>query len=169
MAGYVHVYTGDGKGKTTAAFGVAIRSLYAGKKVYIGQFVKSMKYHETGLADDFENIIIEQYGQHCFIEKEATQQDIKLAKEGLKKIEKVLLEDYDLVILDEVTIALYFKLFTTDCLIEILKKRSENVEVILTGRYAPDALIDYADLVTEMKAVKHYYEKGVASRDGIDR
>lgn len=169
MAGYVHVYTGNGKGKTTAAFGLAIRSLYAGKKVYIGQFIKSMKYHETGLANDFDNIVIEQYGQDCFIDKEPTQRDIELAKEGLEKIKKILQMDYDVVVLDEITIALYFKLFSVEMLLEVLKNRNDKIEIIITGRYAPDELIDYANLVTEMKEIKHYYKDGVLSRDGIDR
>lgn len=167
--GYVHVYTGNGKGKTTAAFGMAVRALYANKKVYIGQFIKSMKYHETGIEKDFENIAIEQYGQHCFIDVEATEKDKALALEGLEKIRNILISDYDVVILDEVTIALYFKMFTVEKLIEVIESRGEHVEVIVTGRYAPQALIDYADLVTEMKEVKHYYHAGVENRDGIDR
>jgi len=169
MSGYVHIYTGNGKGKTTAAFGLAVRSLYASKKVYIGQFVKSMKYHETGLENDFENITIEQYGQHCFIDVEPTEKDVALALEGLERIKGILKMDYDVVILDELTIALYYKLFTTEQVLDVLNERNEDVEVVITGRYAPEALIDYADLVTEMKEVKHYYKKGVLSRDGIDR
>jgi cob(I)alamin adenosyltransferase len=169
MAGYVHVYTGNGKGKTTAAFGLAVRSLYANKKVYIGQFIKSMKYHETGLEKDFDDITIEQYGQHCFIDKEPTEKDIELAREGLDKISEILQMNYDVVILDEITIALYFKLFSVDELLEVLKKRNGDMEIVITGRYAPDELIEYADLVTEMKEIKHYYKDGVLSRDGIDR
>lgn len=166
---YVHVYTGNGKGKTTAAFGLAVRALYADKKVYIGQFIKSMKYHETGLDKDFDKITIEQYGRDCFINNDPEEEDIKLALDGFEKVKEVLKSDYDVVILDEVSVALYYKLFSVDQLIEILDQRSEKTEVILTGRYAPDLLIDYADLVTEMKEVKHYYKAGVENRDGIDR
>lgn len=168
--GYIHVYTGNGKGKTTAAFGLAVRSLYAGKKVYIGQFIKSMKYHEVGLEKDFENITIEQYGDDCFIEKDPTEKDIQMAKDGLDKINKIIKSSvYDVVILDEITIALYYKLFSVIELLDILKERPDGLEIIMTGRYAPDELIEYADLVTEMKEIKHYYKQGVLSRDGIDR
>ncbi|MBI9011121.1 MAG: cob(I)yrinic acid a,c-diamide adenosyltransferase [Clostridiales bacterium] len=168
--GYVHVYTGDGKGKTTAAFGLAVRSLYAGKNVYIGQFIKSMKYHEVGLENDFENITIEQYGDDCFIEKDPAEKDIQMAKDGLDKINKIIKSSiYDVVILDEITIALYYKLFSVIELLDILKERPDELEIIITGRYAPDELIEYADLVTEMKEIKHYYKQGVLSRDGIDR
>lgn len=167
--GYVHVYTGNGKGKTTAAFGMAVRALYAGKRVYIGQFIKSMKYKETGIENDFENIDIEQFGQHCFIDKEATDKDVELAVDGLKRMKQVLSSDYDVVIFDEATIALYYKLFSVEELIEMIDNRQEQTEIIITGRYAPQELIDYADLVTEMKEIKHYYKAGVENRDGIDR
>ena len=168
--GYVHVYTGNGKGKTTAAFGLAVRSLYAGKRVYVGQFIKSMKYHEVGLEQDFDNITIEQYGDDCFIDKDPTEKDTQMAKDGLLKINKILKSsDYDVVILDEITIALYYKLFSVIELLDVLNERHQDLEVIITGRYAPDELIEYADLVTEMKEIKHYYKQGVLSRDGIDR
>jgi cob(I)alamin adenosyltransferase len=169
--GYVHVYTGNGKGKTTAAFGLAVRALCAGKRVYIGQFIKDMKYSETKLTEKFENLKIEQLGRGCFINKDPEKEDIAAAKKGLKKVEGILEgNDFDVVILDEVTIAVYFKLFSTEDLISIISKRNKKIEVVITGRYAEKNLIDYADLVTEMKEVKHYYkEQGVLSRDGIDR
>ncbi len=169
--GYVHVYTGNGKGKTTAAFGLAVRALCAGKKVYIGQFVKDMKYSETRLTEYFENLCIEQLGRGCFVFEDPKEEDISAAVEGLKKIEKILSKgDFDVVILDEATIAIYFKLFSTLDLINTVKKRQKNIEVVITGRYAEKAVVEYADLVTEMKEVKHYYsEKGVLSRKGIDK
>ncbi|MFO7888098.1 MAG: cob(I)yrinic acid a,c-diamide adenosyltransferase [Eubacteriales bacterium] len=169
--GYVQVYTGNGKGKTTAAFGLAVRALCAGKRVYIGQFVKDMKYSETKLTEHFENISIEQLGRGCFVFEDPKKEDIDAAVEGLKKIEKILSQgDFDVVILDEVTIAIYFKLFSTFDLINTLKKRQKNIEVVITGRYAEKAVVEYADLVTEMKEIKHYYsEKGVLSRKGIDK
>lgn len=168
--GYVQVYTGNGKGKTTAAIGLAVRAACAGKNVYIGQFIKGMKYNEVKVQDYMPNIKIEQYGEDCFIEKDPTEEDIKRAKEGLKKIEKIILSNkYDLIILDELTIALFYNLITTKDVIDILNKRNKNIEIVITGRYAPKELLDYADLVTEMKEVKHYYYKGVLSRDGIDK
>lgn len=169
MKSYLHVYTGNGKGKTTAAFGVALRSLLCGRKVYVGQFIKDMKYSETALVAYFSNITIEQLGQGCFINRAPSIEDKTLANCGLRRVEKILNEGtYDLVILDELTIALYFKLVDLEDILRILEHRKENVEVIITGRYAPKALVDIADLVTEMMEVKHYYEKGVLSRKGID-
>lgn len=169
MKGYLHVYTGNGKGKTTAAFGVALRSLLCGRKVYVGQFIKDMKYSEAALVSYFSNITIEQLGQGCFINRVPSIEDKTLANCGLKRVEKILNEGtYDLVILDELTIALHFNLLDLADILRILEHRKENVEVIITGRYAPKALIDIADLVTEMMEVKHYYEKGVLSRKGID-
>ncbi|WP_142414686.1 cob(I)yrinic acid a,c-diamide adenosyltransferase [Hathewaya massiliensis] len=166
---YVHVYTGDGKGKTTAAFGLALRAALAGKPVYIGQFIKGMKYSEVGIEDILENITIEQFGQGCFINREPTNKDVEMGKEALLKCEEILKGGkYEVVILDEINIALYFKLFTVEEVLNILKKRDPGVEVILTGRYAPNKLIEFADLVTEMKEIKHYYTKGVLSREGID-
>lgn len=168
--GYIHVYTGDGKGKTTAAFGLALRTLCAGKKVYIGQFVKSMKYNETKVDQYFDSITIEQLGRGCFIQEDPEQIDIDMAKEGLVHCAQLMKSgDYDLVILDEVTIALYYKLFGVTDLIEAIKSRKPSVEVVVTGRYAPEELLEIADLVTEMKEIKHYYTQGVLSRNGIDK
>ena len=168
--GYVHVYTGNGKGKTTAAMGLAVRALCAGKSVYVGQFVKSMKYNETKIEPMFPKLKIEQLGTGCFIFRDPSEEDIRMAQEGLERCDKILSEgSYDVVVLDELNIALYFRLVTTEDVIRIIKNRKPSVEVIVTGRYAPDELIDIADLVTEMKEIKHYYTKGVLSRDGIDR
>lgn len=174
--GYIHIYTGNGKGKTTAAFGLAIRALCAGKNVYIGQFVKSMKYNETrieelldGAGEGFGKVCIEQLGSGCFIDAQPTERDKALAREGLNRCARILAgAEYDVVILDELTIALYFRLLTTDAVIEALQHRAGQVEVVITGRYAPQELIDLADLVTDMHEVKHYYTAGVLSRDGID-
>ena len=168
--GYIHIYTGNGKGKTTAAFGLAVRMLCADKRVYIGQFVKSMKYHETRIEEIFEGVRIEQYGRGCFLDHHPDQQDIAQAKAGLARIGEVLRSGaYDLVVLDEVTIALYFGLLSEDEVLAVLDARHERVEVVLTGRYASQRLIDRADLVTQMQEVKHYYQQGVEARDGIER
>ncbi|MDD2446157.1 MAG: cob(I)yrinic acid a,c-diamide adenosyltransferase [Tissierellia bacterium] len=167
--GYIHIYTGNGKGKTTAAFGLAVRALLSGKRVYIGQFVKDMKYNETKLEEHFDNIVIKQLGRGCFITNEPNEEDIKAAKIGLEECNQALSSgEYDLVILDEITIALLYKLFHVSDVIEVLKSKAYSTEVVLTGRYAPEELIDIADLVTDMVEVKHYYTQGVLSRDGID-
>ena len=184
--GYIHVYTGNGKGKTTAAFGLAVRALCAGKSVYIGQFVKSMRYNETkigqlfdqvkierlfnGSAPAFGRIRIEQLGRGCFIGKDPELADAEAARKGWTRCADLLRSgEYDVVILDELTIALHFGLLTIDAVLDALNRRHPAVEVVVTGRYAPQELIDAADLVTEMREIKHYYTQGVLSRDGIDR
>jgi cob(I)alamin adenosyltransferase len=169
VAAYVHVYTGNGKGKTTAAFGVAIRTGLMGRRVYIGQFLKGMKYSETKISDLMENIEIEQLGRSCLIDCKPTKEDYECAKDGLEKaLDSVSSGKYSLVILDEITIAVYLGLIKEEDLIKIIDKRHGDTELIITGRYASEKIIDFADLVTEMKEIKHYYQKGVMSREGID-
>lgn len=166
----IHVYTGNGKGKSTAAFGLAVRALGAGKKVFVAQFVKDMKYSECFLEEYFpEDIKIEQWGASCLLDREPTGEDYSRAKEGLERCVGVLQSGiYDVVVMDELNIALYLKLLTIDEVLEALKHRTDKHEVIITGRYAPSELIGIADLVTEMREVKHYYQKGVPNRRGID-
>ncbi len=168
--GYVQVYTGNGKGKTTAALGLSLRALCAGKKVFFGQFVKGMKYSEVDAVNYFPNFEIHQFGRGCFIDKAPEQEDIDLANKGLEEMKKILYKgEYDIVVLDELNIALYFGLFLVDDIVKMLKNRSFNTEVIITGRYAPKEIIELADLVTEMKEIKHYYNEGVLAREGIER
>jgi cob(I)alamin adenosyltransferase len=171
MKGYVHVYTGNGKGKTTAAIGLAIRAAGAGLNVLFAQFVKGMKYSEIGALEKFsDRITIRQYGQGCFIIRKAEQSDKDSARQGLGEIRTALSDRaFDIVILDEANIALHYDLFSADELIDAIKNRIPSCEVVVTGRYAPQALIEIADLVTEMKEVKHYYANGVQARLGIER
>lgn len=171
MKGYVHVYTGDGKGKTTAAFGLALRAVGAGMKVYIGQFVKGMKYAELDSLSRFDDkIIVRQYGRDCFIYNEPSGEDIRLAREGLEELKAVMASgEYQLVILDEANIATYYQLFTVDDLLAAVRGRAESVEVVITGRKAEPEVLEMADLVTEMREIKHYYAKGVQARDGIEK
>ncbi|NMA49332.1 MAG: cob(I)yrinic acid a,c-diamide adenosyltransferase, partial [Tissierellia bacterium] len=155
--------------KTTAAFGLAIRAALSGKKVYIGQFIKDMKYNETKITSLLPQIKIEQLGYGCFITGPPEEKDILKAKEALERCSSILKSgEYDLVILDEVVVAIYLKLLSEDAVIKAVREKAPNVETILTGRYASHNLIEMADLVTEMKEVKHYYNKGVLSRNGID-
>lgn len=168
--GYVQVYTGNGKGKTTASFGLALRAAGAGKRVFIGQFVKGMHYSELDIVPKLETIEIRQYGRDCFIKKEPSESDIRCAKEGLAEVAEILKSGkYDVVIMDEANIALFYKLFSFEELKQAICNRAEGVEVIVTGRYAPQELIDMADLVTEMREIKHYYTKGVEARVGIEK
>ena len=170
MKGYIQVYTGNGKGKTTAALGLALRAAGAGKKVFIGQFVKGREYAEIKAFQNYlPQVEIRQYGRECFIINEPEEEDISIARRGLAEVETIIAEGkYDLVILDEATIAVYYKLFTQDELSGVLDKKKEATEIIITGRYATPEMIDKADLVTEMKEVKHYYSSGVEAREGIE-
>ncbi len=170
MKGYIQVYTGNGKGKTTAALGLALRAAAAGKKVFIGQFVKGMHYSELDLIPQLPGITLKQYGRGCFITREPTQADYDAAAKGFAEIRAILASgEYDVVILDEANIALYYGLIAFDALKEALLQRPDHVEVVITGRYAPQELIDLADLVTEMTEIKHYYQKGVEARTGIEK
>lgn len=167
--GYVHLYTGNGKGKTTAAFGLALRAACAGLNVYIGQFVKGMEYSEVKVQDFIPNIKIEQYGRDCFIEVEPEEEDFQCAEVGFEKMrEAVESKKYDVIIMDEITVALYYKLVELEEVLDLIKNRDESIEVIMTGRNAPKELFEIADLVTEMKEIKHYYQKGVMAREGIE-
>jgi len=170
MKGYIHIYTGNGKGKTTAAFGLALRSVGAGKRIYIAQFVKGQPYSEIEAVNMFlPAITIKQYGLDCFIYNKPTFKDIEAARNGLADVKRIISEgDFDMVILDEACIAIYYNLFTSGELIEILNAKPETMEIIITGRYATDDLIEFADLVTEMKEIKHYYAKGIEARKGIE-
>ncbi|HHY14411.1 MAG TPA: cob(I)yrinic acid a,c-diamide adenosyltransferase [Thermoanaerobacterales bacterium] len=171
MEGYVQVYTGNGKGKTTAAIGLAMRAVGAGLKVFIGQFVKGQYYSELDTLKRFEGeITIKQFGKECFIYEKPKQEDIDVAMEGFQEAKNVLNSGkYDVVILDEINIALFFKLIPLEDVLKLIDEKPDNVELILTGRYAPEEIIEKADLVTEMKEIKHYYTKEVEARVGIEK
>lgn len=165
----IQVYTGNGKGKTTAAFGLALRAAGAGLNVYIGQFAKGRSYSEIKVLKKIKNIRIEQFGRRCFIKTKPDKQDIKLACAGLEKIKRLILNsEYRLIILDEINIALKFKLISLREVLAILKNASANTEIVLTGRYACSEILKIADLVSEIKEKKHYYNKGVRARRGIE-
>ncbi len=170
MQGYIHIYTGNGKGKTTAALGLAIRAIGAKKKVFFAQFVKGQAYSEVNTIQKYlPDITIKQYGLDCFIYQEPTKADIDAARKGLEEVAKIIASgDYDVVVLDEANIAIYYQLFSVNELIDVLKNKAKHCEVVITGKYAHQDLIDFADLVTEMKEIKHYYQKGIAARKGIE-
>ncbi len=169
--GYVHVYTGNGKGKTTAAMGLALRAVGAGKKIFIAQFAKGMHYSELDSISNFlAAITLKQYGLGCFIFNAPKQADVDAANVGLKEAEEAITSGkYDIIILDEANIAVRYNLFSVQELIEVVEKRNPATEVIITGRYATEEIMEYADLVTEMKEIKHYYKQGVKARVGIEK
>lgn len=169
IKGTIHLYTGNGKGKTTAAIGAAIRAAGAGKTVFIAQFVKGMHYSELESLKLIPQIQVKQFGLDCFIKKEPTQKDKDAAQKGLEEVNQIIRnKSYDMVILDEICIALYYKLIPTRVIVQLLKEKPTETEIILTGRYACKELIKTSDLVTEMKEIKHYYNKGIQARKGIE-
>jgi len=169
--GYVHVYTGNGKGKTTAALGVALRAAGAGLKVYIAQFIKGLHYSELeSLQQLSKHVTIRQFGRGCFIRREPVAADVDAARHGLDEIRHVLREGaHRVVILDEANVAITCGLFPVEDLNQLIDEKPPHVELILTGRGARPEILERADLVTEMREVKHYYQRGVLARAGIDK
>lgn len=171
--GYAQVYTGNCKGKTTAALGLAFRAMGRGLKTYIGQFMKGQEYGELNSARMVKPYItIEQYGREGFVhvQNPPEQVDIDLAADGLKRARRAMLSgEYDIVVFDEILTAHAFHLVSVDEMLDLLRNRPDHIEVVFTGRHAPQEVIDAVDLVTEMAEIKHYYRKGVMARDGIER
>ena len=168
--GRVQVYTGDGKGKTTAAIGLAVRCAGAGYHVFLAQFVKGMHYCELDALGRLEVLItVRQYGRTHFITGEPEPEDIEAAQAGLADARQAMLSgDYRLVILDEANVATHFGLFPVEDLLALIDARPEGVELVITGRRADPRVIERADLVTEMRCVKHYYDQGLPARRGIE-
>ena len=171
--GYVHVYTGNSKGKTTAALGLAFRAMGRGLRTYVGQFMKGRFYGELEAAKMVHPyIIIEQYGEDTLIhvQNPPKEEQVLMAQEGLGKVKEAMFSgEYDVIVFDEIITAYYFHLVSLRDMLEIIDSKPDSVEIIFTGRYAPPEIIAAADLVTEMVEVKHYYQQGVTARDGIER
>ena len=170
--GYLQIYTGNGKGKTTAAMGLALRAAGAGLQVYIGQFVKDMKYSEVRLMEQvLPQITIELLGKGCFIDRPPEEGDRQAAQEGLDHVARLMKSgQYDVMILDEISIAIVCGLIPEENVLALIDRRPQEMELVLTGRYMPSSLMEKADLITEMQEVRHYYtEQGVLARDGIER
>ena len=165
----IQVYTGDGKGKTTAALGLAIRAAGAGKHVFIGQFIKGLEYCELKSLKKFRNIKVEQFGRGCFIKGKPGRKDLDLACAGLNRIRDIAKKQkFELIILDEINVALYLKLLECREVLELIKNIPEKTELVLTGRNAPKEIIKIADLVSVILDVKHYFRKGQIARRGIE-
>ena len=188
----IQVYTGTGKGKTTAAIGLAIRAIGAGLRVYIMQFMKSLAYSEQGVLRAMSpKITLKTTGKPFFIAEEGMLTDeeraawgddvvsfpkgkppadyVKMIEGGFDEAAKAVLSgDYQLVILDEINVALFFGLISRECVESFIDMLPPSVELVMTGRNAPDWLIERADLVTDMHEVKHYYERGIEARKGIE-
>lgn len=165
----IQVYTGNGKGKSTAGFGLALRAVGAGLKVYIGQFVKNGCYSEIKILKKIKGVTLEQFGFGCFIKKLPSKKDLELAEIGLNKIRGVIKKKaYDLVILDEVNVAIKLRLLKLQEVLDLIKNTPRNTELVLTGRHAHADIIKAADLVSEIKDLKHYYKRGIRARKGIE-
>jgi cob(I)alamin adenosyltransferase len=171
MRGFVQIYTGNGKGKTTAAIGLAIRAAGAGLKVFIAQFLKQGDYSEIKTLGKFSDLIsVEQYGLGRFIKGQPPQDEIDAAQTGLERLERALHSgDYDLVIVEEGNVATACGLFDVQRLLDLIATKPEGMELVITGRGAAPAVMEMADLVTEMVEIKHYFQKGVTARKGIEK
>lgn len=168
--GYVQVYTGNSKGKTTAALGLALRAAGAGLKVFIAQFIKKRRCSEHKALDRFKDLItIKQYGTGFLKGERPAKSEIEAAQKGFEEVKNIILsKTHDMVVLDEINVAVYYKLLNVEDIVNLLNSRPPSMEIVLTGRYADEKIIEMADLVTEMKEIKHYYKKGVKARRGIE-
>ena len=169
--GYVQVYTGNGKGKTTAALGLAVRAAGAGLRVFIAQFIKKKKCSEHVLLDELHGrITVKQYGRGLIMGRKPSSADIRAAQEGYEEVRSVLLaREYDVVVLDEANVAVHFGLITLQELLDLIAIKPKSVELVITGRYAHEKVVEAADLVTEMREIKHYGKQGVKARRGIEK
>lgn len=168
--GYVQIYTGEGKGKTTAAFGLALRTLGHGGSVFVVQFMKKGKTGELRALSAFgDRIKITQTGPAGFLNDDNRDSFVLSAKRGLSDLKRALLSgEYGLVIADELAVAVGLGLIPVEDVLELIRNKPSGPELVITGRYAPQELLDAADLVTEMREIKHYYKKGVRARKGIE-
>ncbi|MFH2058854.1 MAG: cob(I)yrinic acid a,c-diamide adenosyltransferase [Pseudomonadota bacterium] len=170
MKGYIQVYTGNGKGKTTASIGLAVRAAGAGLKVFIVQFLKKGDYSEIKALSRFENIQVEQYGLGKFVKGKPSKEDIAAGAQGYLKLCLLLKQgNHDLVIAEEGNVALMCNLISEQELLALMDMKPDHVELVITGRGATPKIIERADLVTEMKEIKHYYQQGVTARVGIEK
>jgi len=168
--GCIQIYTGDGKGKTTAAFGLAIRAAGAGLRVFIAQFLKSGNYSEIKAVKKFHPYIkVQQFGTGKFVRGKPSKEDIVSAAKGIETIAEIIKkQEVDIIIMDEINVAISLGIIPLKSVLSLIASKPASVEMVLTGRNAHSALIKQADLVTEMRAIKHYYTSGLKARRGIE-
>jgi len=170
--GMIQVYTGNGKGKTTAALGLAMRAAGRGMKTLIIQFMKGQKYGEIESAKRLHpHIVIEQMGLDTFVHVSGRiDEDVEMAEKGLHRARQAMTtENWDIIVLDEINVAVYFRLLKIEDVLKLMDEKPQGMELILTGRYAPHQFVARADLVTRMDSLKHYFNDGISARDGIER
>jgi cob(I)alamin adenosyltransferase len=171
MPGLIVVFKGNGKGKTTAALGLALRAIGHGHKVGFLQFMKgSPNYGECRIAPQLPNFNLVQCGRDSFVTAGNPDEiDIQMAGEGLKLAEEWLTNgNYDLIVLDEILVAVAFGLFTVNQVLDTLTKRQPHIDLVLTGRYGADQIVQIADTVTEMVECRHAYHRGVEAKAGME-
>jgi cob(I)alamin adenosyltransferase len=168
--GTIQLYTGNGKGKTTAALGAALRALGHGKRVAMIQFMKGRLYGELAAAAKLDGFTIEQHGRDEFVDAaNPAPVDRELAARGWRRAGELVREEgLDMLILDEINIAVSYGLVELAEVLSFMRAKPERLELILTGRYAPKEMMDLADTVTEMREIRHHYSRGVAARKGIE-
>ncbi|HEY91376.1 MAG TPA: cob(I)yrinic acid a,c-diamide adenosyltransferase [Dehalococcoidia bacterium] len=169
--GLVEVFTGNGKGKTSAALGIALRAAGHGMRVHIIFFMKGdYPYGEREAFSHLVNVDVSHFGQETFVDPSNVRaEEIAEAKRGLDTAREVIQSgNYDIVVLDEINVATAWKLLDIEEVLELLRDKPRDIELILTGRYADRRLVDAADLVTEMVNLKHPYDRGILSRKGLD-
>jgi len=170
--GLINIFTGDGKGKTTAAIGTVVRAAGHGLRTFIIYFMKGKEYiyGENSVLSQLPNVNLASFGQEGWVDKEDVKPEHrKQAKLALSAAKEAIINgDYDIIVLDEINIAINYGLIELDEVIKILNDKPKNVELILTGRYADPKLVEMADLVTEMLAIKHPYAQGIKARRGMD-
>jgi len=171
-SGFIQIYTGNGKGKTTAAIGLAVRALGAGLKVLLVQFMKNYPYGEINLLQKLHpDLVLRRYGDDDFVFKKQPPSGALIARvhDGLHEALQAMRSNaFDVIILDEILVSIYFKLFTVEEILDFMRQKPARTELVLTGRYCPPEILAVADLVTEMKEIRHYYGKGVTARKGIE-
>lgn len=167
--GLVQVYTGNGKGKTTAALGLILRACGAGMTVYLGQFLKRAEYSEHASLALLPGVTAEGYGGERRIGDPMTKEDLRLARRGLERLREALAsERYGLVVADEIFVAVHTGLLSESDVLSLMDLRPPSTELVLTGRHATEAVCARADLVTEMREIRHYFARGVPARRGIE-
>ena len=169
--GFIHVKTGDGQGKTTSALGMAFRAVGHGLKVSMIQFMKgNTRYGEVTSSEMLKNFEIRQFGRASFVNKKNPDKiDIELAQEGLRYAKEVIeSKKYDLVILDEINVAIDYGLISGEEVLDTIEKKPEDLELVLTGRYAPKEIIEISDYVSQILDIKHPFKEGVLAREGVE-
>jgi len=168
--GLIQVYTGNGKGKTTAALGLALRAYLHGFKIAFIQFMKGTNYGEDKISSILPGFYFEKFGRKEFVNPKAPDpRDVDEAQKALYRCKELAFSgEFDLMVMDEVNVAMAFKLISVEEVLDFLKTKPSNLEIVLTGRYAPKEIIEIADLVSEIKEVKHPYIEGIPARRGIE-